>query len=129
MKIKGIRHQPFEPARERAPTRRGHPDRPDSYRDAYREGIGSGGHWQICTLIICIFLVGCDREYLPKPLGYNRLEIPEPAYRLSPDTLPYRFEYSKYAKLLDDTSAINERYWIEIYYPMLQSNVHITYKQ
>jgi len=81
-----------------------------------------------CTLIIGILLFGCDREYLPKPLGYNRLEIPEPAYRLSPDTLPYRFEYSRYARLLDDTSAINERHWIEIYYPMLHANIHITYK-
>jgi gliding motility-associated lipoprotein GldD len=79
-------------------------------------------------VLICALVVSCDREYLPKPLGYNRLEIPEPVYQLLPDTLPYRFEYSKYARLLDDTSAINERYWIEIYYPLLHSNVHITYK-
>lgn len=45
-----------------------------------------------------------------------------------PDTFPYRFEYSTHAKLLDDSSGFSERYWIEIYYPLLKSNVHITYK-
>ncbi len=76
-----------------------------------------------------LFLTGCEKNYLPKPLGYNRLELPEAEYTKLPDSLPYSFEISKHAKLLDDTSAINERYWIEIYYPFLKSNVHITYKK
>jgi len=78
------------------------------------------------TLFVC---AACERNYLPKPLGYNRLELPEPSYRQLPDSLPYTFEYSTHARLLDDTSAINERYWIELYYPKLKSNIHITYKK
>lgn len=73
-------------------------------------------------------LLSCDRDYLPKPVGYNRLELPEPAYRGLPDSLPYYFEYSRHATLLPDTSAVRDRYWIEIYYPDLKSNIHITYK-
>jgi len=42
--------------------------------------------------------------------------------------MPYTFEYSMHAKLLDDTSTISERYWIEVYYPHIKANVHITYK-
>jgi gliding motility-associated lipoprotein GldD len=82
--------------------------------------------WAVVAILLAT--AACDRDYLPKPLGYNRLELPEPAYRSLPDTLPYTFEYSKHAKLLDDSSAFNERYWIQIYYPTLKSNVHITYK-
>lgn len=84
------------------------------------------GHHVLPLLIF--FLVGCDHQYLPKPLGYNRLELPAPSYRPLPDTLPFRFEYSRHAKLLDDSSAISERYWVEIYYPELKSNIHITFK-
>lgn len=77
----------------------------------------------------CLLILGaCQREYLPKPIGYNRLILPEATYRSLPDTLPYTFEYSAHAQLLADTSGIRERYWIEIYYPQLQSNIHITYK-
>lgn len=79
-------------------------------------------------LFMVLLLASCDREYLPKPLGYNRLDLPEPAYQSLPDTLPYTFEYSKHALLLPDTSSIREKYWIEIYYPAIKSNVHITYK-
>lgn len=77
---------------------------------------------------ILLWCSGCDSGYLPKPVGYNRLELPPHAYQSLPDTLPYTFEYSKYAKLLADTSFIHERFWIEIYYPNIKSDVHITYK-
>ncbi|MBL0741832.1 gliding motility lipoprotein GldD [Chryseolinea lacunae] len=80
------------------------------------------------VVAIGFVLSSCQREYLPKPLGYNRLILPEHEYRSLPDTLPYTFEYSKHATLLADTSRIREQSWVEIYYPTLKANVHITYK-
>jgi gliding motility-associated lipoprotein GldD len=83
------------------------------------------GYW---AFGIVLMLSGCEKDYLPKPLGYNRLELPLQEYISLPDTLPFTFEYSKAARLLDDTTTISERYWIEIYYPQLKADVHITYK-
>lgn len=84
-------------------------------------------------LSICMIglgLVSCGKkDYQPKPLGYNRLVLPEPKYQSLPDTLPYTFEYSVYAKLLEDTSFVRERHWVEVYYPDLKANIHITYKR
>jgi gliding motility-associated lipoprotein GldD len=82
----------------------------------------------LAAVMITVLVASCQRHYTPKPIGYNRLELPDTAYRPLPDTLPYSFEYSTAAQLLDDTSAYNERYWIEIYYPTLKANVHLTYK-
>lgn len=79
------------------------------------------------VLVSCLTL-SCERTYVPKPIGYNRLDLPEPAYRSMPDTLPYWFEYSKHAKILEDTSFIHDRDWIEVYYPLMKATVHITYK-
>jgi gliding motility-associated lipoprotein GldD len=81
------------------------------------------------VLLFVFALFSCERDYFPKPLGYNRLILPEHVYRVLPDTLPYTFEYSQHAKLLSDTSWISERFWIEIYYPQLKANVHITFKK
>lgn len=78
---------------------------------------------------IGLFLCSCERDYLPKPLGYNRIALPAEEYISLPDTLPYFFEYSKHAKLLKDTSWIRERFWVEIYYPTLKANIHVTYKE
>ncbi|MBS1681465.1 MAG: gliding motility lipoprotein GldD [Bacteroidetes bacterium] len=74
-------------------------------------------------------IFSCSHEYQPKPKGYNRLILPREEYRPLPDSLPYSFEYSKHAKLLKDTSWISERHWVEIYYPTLKANIHITYKK
>jgi gliding motility-associated lipoprotein GldD len=77
---------------------------------------------------IALLSTACQREHQPKPLGYNRLVLPAHDYLQLPDSFPYTFEYSKHAKLLKDTSRISERFWVEIYYPQLKSNIHITYK-
>lgn len=82
----------------------------------------------ISITLLAFLLTGCDRDYMPKPIGYNRLELPAPSYHSLPDTLPYNFEYSRHATLLPDSSFIREKFWIEIYYPALKSNIHITYK-
>ncbi len=81
------------------------------------------------TLYCCLLLCSCTTNYQPKPKGYNRLILPEEKYHALPDSLPYQFEYSTSAKLLRDTSWINEKHWVEIYYPALKANIHITYKK
>ena len=79
-------------------------------------------------LVLSFIFFSCNRDYVPKPLGYNRLDLPNPSYRPLPDSLPYSFEYSTHARLLPDTSSIRERHWIEIYYPEMKANIHVTYK-
>jgi gliding motility-associated lipoprotein GldD len=76
-----------------------------------------------------LFAVSCGTNYQPKPKGYNRLILPKAEYRNLPDSFPYRFEYSLHARLLKDTLYARERHWVEIYYPELKANIHITYKK
>ncbi len=65
---------------------------------------------------------------MPKPPGYNRIELPEHQYVHLPDTFPYYFEYSKHAQLLADSSWLAERFWIDLYYPSLGASITISYK-
>ncbi|MGK7391935.1 MAG: gliding motility lipoprotein GldD [Candidatus Cyclobacteriaceae bacterium M2_1C_046] len=78
--------------------------------------------------ITCLLLACGESDYLPKPKGFNRFDLPEHSYQPLPDTLPYHFEYSTHARLLDDTTWISGRYFTELYYPDLMGNIHITYK-
>ena len=57
------------------------------------------------------------------------MTLPLQEYMLSPDSLPYSFEYSTHARLLRDSSWFSEKHWVEIYYPELKANIHITYKK
>jgi gliding motility-associated lipoprotein GldD len=79
-------------------------------------------------LVLFVFLAACEADYLPKPRGYNRFDLPNHEYISLADSFPYQFEYSKHAKLLRDTSWMSERYWVQIYYPKYKANIHLTYK-
>lgn len=81
------------------------------------------------TLVALALMVACGTPtYLPKPIGYNRIDLPEHLYQSSPDSLPYQFEYSRYAVLQKDKSWMAERYWIDIVYPEIGADIQITYK-
>jgi gliding motility-associated lipoprotein GldD len=96
-------------------------------------------------IFFSFILISCTHDYLPKPKGYNRIELPPHEYVKSPDSFPYTFEVSKLARITRDTSwmAMNaikekidpaaqiktEKFWIDIFYDTLDANIEITYKE
>ena len=79
-------------------------------------------------LFLVPFLFSCEAEYTPKPKGYNRIDLPPAKYQPLKEKHPYFFEYSAYAKILQDSSRLSEPHWINVYYPQHKANVQITYK-
>lgn len=80
------------------------------------------------TAIAAFLAFSCEKNYMPKPKGYNRIDLPAARYQHLSDTFPFTFEYSQYAKILPDSSWISERYWIDIFYPDLGSSIALSYK-
>ncbi len=70
----------------------------------------------------------CSEDYVPKPRGFNRIDLPESQYQTLPDTLPYRFDYSEYAALSRDSFHLAGPYWINLNYPDFEALIQITYK-
>ena len=80
-------------------------------------------------IVLLSAITSCSKSYQPKPKGYNKLNLPEATYQPLPDTFPYRFEYSVHTKLVRDISPFSERFWIQIQYPEIKANIHVTYKR
>jgi gliding motility-associated lipoprotein GldD len=96
------------------------------------------------VILATLFYWGCTGDFMPKPKGYNRIELPDPAYSAIPDSLPYTFEISSLARINTDTSwmfmkmiqekispeekTLRERYWIDLVYDTLDAEIEITYK-
>lgn len=81
-----------------------------------------------CLLVVA---VGCSEEektFMPKPKGYNKIDLPEHSYDTLTGNYPYTFEYASIANIVPDTSKTAEAYWIDIYYPEYRANIQITYK-
>lgn len=65
---------------------------------------------------------------MPKPQGYNRIDLPENTYKALPDSFPYSFLYSNYAQLSGDSNKKSDRYWANLYYADFDALLQITYK-
>lgn len=75
-----------------------------------------------------VVLSACEEVYLPKPAGYNRIDLPQNEYQALPDTFPYSFVYSNYAQLASDSNKNADRYWANLYYDDFDALLQITYK-
>lgn len=82
--------------------------------------------------LVSLLLIACGSDssdnYVPKPKGYPRFDLPAPRYTLLEPTHPYQFEYNKAARILPDTFARAEPHWIFINYPAFHASVQLTYK-
>jgi len=79
-------------------------------------------------LLLVLFIGSCQSDYLPRPKGYNRIDLPEPAYSQLAEELPYTFEHSEYAWIEPDSFSLDEKEWINLHYRDFEAKVHLTYK-
>jgi gliding motility-associated lipoprotein GldD len=88
-----------------------------------------------CLLpIVCFILTSCNSEYVAKPRGYFKIELPPKKYQLFDDPgFPYSFEYPVYAEIIQDSLFFEEKsenpYWINIDFPRFNGRIHISYKE
>ena len=89
------------------------------------------------SLVACTFLVlglsACrknsnESDYVPKPKGYNRIDLPQAKYTQLLENHPYTFQYSTQAIIKNDTVAWAEPHWIYVYYPTYNAMIQLTYK-
>lgn len=79
------------------------------------------------NLIFLLLLTGCIGDYLPKPMGYNRIDLPERAFITLEKGKPYSFQHSIHALVESDSFNLQETAWINLNYKNLGGKVHFTY--
>jgi gliding motility-associated lipoprotein GldD len=82
------------------------------------------------AIFLLLLLTACQSspDYVPKPRGYNRIDLPKAAYQSLPAGYPFSFDFSRHARILKDTFNLAEKNWFFIHYPRLGATVEITYK-
>lgn len=74
-----------------------------------------------------LFFSACQQPYMPKPIGYFRISLPDTVYTLYENSdCHYSFEVNKEAVI---TSKKNEPCWDDIQYHSIHSVIQLTYKQ
>lgn len=80
-------------------------------------------------LFLILGLFSCEQTWLPKPPGYNRIDLPPHSYQQLGAEYPYLFEFSEASKVEQDSFNLGEKTWINLHYPELGAKVHLTYKR
>lgn len=81
----------------------------------------------IIVAITLYLFAGCGGDYVPKPKGYLRFDLPNHVYEVIDDDCPYSFEIGTYS-LIEDRSN-TEPCWKNIYIKPIKGRIHLSYKQ
>ena len=84
----------------------------------------------LVAIAIAFIANSCDDNdnYLPKPRGYFRIDLPEKAYTRVDTIERYSFEYPDYAVVTPDPYSPNEKNWVNIEMPLFKGSIHLTHK-
>lgn len=85
------------------------------------------------TSLMCaaVILASCgDDGPNPLPMGYFRIDIPEPEYTPKDLDCPFGFEVSKESRLeFYKSGKSGEKCWFDISYPRYKARLHFTHKE
>jgi gliding motility-associated lipoprotein GldD len=83
----------------------------------------------LLSVTMLMLLSSCGGgDYIPKPKGFMRIDLPKKEYKLFDSTCPYSFEYPVYSVVNYDKDKNAEPYWINLDFPKFKGRVHISYK-
>lgn len=82
----------------------------------------------LAVLLLSSAFFSCENTWLPKPPGYNRIDLPEHQYQSIASGYPYQLEYSSHSSVEADSFNLAEKSWINLNYQDFGAKVHLTYK-
>ncbi|WP_321289341.1 gliding motility lipoprotein GldD [uncultured Sunxiuqinia sp.] len=85
--------------------------------------------YRIFFIVSILVLIGCQKEYIPKPRGYFRIDFPEKSYKKLDKELPYSFDIPGYSitRRVNKSGATPK--WITISTPENKADIHISYDE
>ena len=80
------------------------------------------------VLAFVAFSCNDSDNYLPKPRGYFRIDLPEKAYTKVDTIERYSFECPVYALVTPDPYSPDEKNWVNVEMPQFKGSIHLTHK-
>ena len=78
---------------------------------------------------LVLLCLACESNWLPKPPGYNRIELPRHEYQRLEQGYPYQLDFSVHSRVEADSFNLEETEWINLNYKEFGAKVHLTYKK
>lgn len=77
---------------------------------------------------VFLVVVSCeDDNYVPKPVGFARIDFKDHKYKDYNDDCPFEFQYGSMAQVVQVNGKRNATCWFNLEYPQLKAKVHFSY--
>jgi gliding motility-associated lipoprotein GldD len=87
-----------------------------------------GSSTPLLLSLVLLTGIACQRNYTPKPRGFQRIEFPAKEYTRYNSSCPFSFDHPVYAKPVADTGVNSEPCWINLEFPSFDGKIHMSYK-
>lgn len=78
---------------------------------------------------IILIIQGCEENYVPKPPGYFRIDLPEKKFvQRNLENCPFKFESPVYSQVQIIKDKAENPCWFNINFPDQNAMIHFTYK-
>jgi gliding motility-associated lipoprotein GldD len=81
----------------------------------------------VTGIMFLLYSCGGD-DFVPKPRGYFRIDLPKKEYRKYDSACPFTFDYPVYAYVVPDPDPKAEPCWLNIEFPRFKGTLHLSYK-
>lgn len=85
------------------------------------------GNFFVSILLVLVFAGCTDDNYVPKPLGYARIDFEEHVYQKYDSDCPFTFEYGSLSRIVPVKGKNNATCWFNIEYPQQNAKIHFSY--
>lgn len=79
--------------------------------------------------LVVLGLTACENTWLPKPTGYNKIDLPAHSFDRLQGDYPYTLEFPNSSSVEADSFNLSEKAWINLNYKDFGAKVHLTYKR
>jgi gliding motility-associated lipoprotein GldD len=83
----------------------------------------------VVLALILMGMTSCEKNWLPKPPGYNKIDLPRHDYTRLTGEFPYELDFSSASRVEPDSFNLSEKSWINLNYKDFGAKVHLTYKK
>jgi len=81
----------------------------------------------IMLIITAFSWVGCDNDFIPRPKGFFRIDLPEKKFKEHHSACPFIFEIPSYSMAIKHQSNNSMPCWLNIEFPKFKGTLHLSY--
>lgn len=82
------------------------------------------------AILLCgLFSCWEEKDIVPRPKGYFRIDLPEKNYKRWSADAPYSFEIPDYVNMLPDSGKNVESFWYNMDFSPFRAVIHLSYKK